>query len=195
MYEQSLSICEDLGFTLAVALLHNNLAATAIADGDWEQAVDYLVESERLFDVIGSDDFKAERHRHWAELSLGRGEMTEALARAQQATAVAEASQEKREIGLARCVLGQVYLAQKDLAGAERELQASLEVLQGVGSKVEAAGAQLALAQLRHRQNRLEEARQLATAAIETYESVGAEPLSARARAEIMEGNTAANTE
>ncbi len=184
MFERSLRIFQDLRNSYAVALLYNNLAATAIADGDWEQAVNQLVESEKLFDTIGSDDFKAELQRHWAELSLGRGFTNEALTWGQMAAATAEASQEKLEIGLARCVLGQVYLAQGDLAGAERELQASLEILQSVGSKVEAARAQIALAQLRRRQNRLEEADQLIAAAVETYESVGAEPLIAHARAD-----------
>jgi tetratricopeptide (TPR) repeat protein len=43
---QSLRIWRELGNSHAIALLGNNLAATAIAAGDWEQAVDHLVESE-----------------------------------------------------------------------------------------------------------------------------------------------------
>jgi class 3 adenylate cyclase/predicted ATPase len=193
MFEQSLHIYQDLRYTLAVALLHNNLAATAIAAGDWGQAVDHLAESEKLFDTIGSDDFKAELQRHRAELSLGRGEIAEALIWAQQATAVAEASQEKLEIGLTRRVLGQVYLAQDNLKEAERELLSSLEILQSVGSKVEEAGAQLALAQLRRRQNRLDEAWQLVSSAIGTYQLVGAAPLVVRAQAELAANTPTAN--
>ncbi len=185
MFEQSLRIYKDLGFTLAVALLRNNLAATAIAEGAWEAAAEHLDASEKLFVEIGSEDFKAELLRHRAELSLGRGRINEALTCAHQAVVAAEASQEKLEIGLARRVLGQVYLAQGDLVGAEREFQASLDGLESVGSRVEAANTRLALAQLRRRQGRSEEARRLVVAAIETYESAGAEPLIARAQTEM----------
>ena len=185
MFEQSLHIYQDLRYTLAVALLHNNLAATAIAAGDWEEAGDQLAKSERLFAAIDSADFQAELQRHRAELSLGRGLIDEAFTWAQQAIVVAEASQEKLETGLIHCVLGQVYLSQGDLVAAERELQSGLEILEGIGSKVEAAGARLALAQLRRRQNRLDDARRLILSAITTYQLVGAEPLITRAQAEI----------
>ncbi len=180
-FEHSLRICRDLRNEHAVALLHNNLAAIALAEGNWDEAARCLLESNRLFDAIGSEEFKAELHRHQAELDLGRGQIAEAFDYARQAVAVAEASQEKLEIGLSRCVLGQVYLAQDDLIGAERELQASLDILESVGSPVEAANTRLALAQLRRRQDRPEEARQLIGAAIQTYESVAAEPLKMRA--------------
>ncbi len=181
MQTQSLHIYRELRYTLAVALLQNNLATIAIAKGNWDQAAGYLDESERLFDEIGSDDFRAELIRHRAELNLGRGQVAEARALAQQAVAEAEGGDEKLEIGLSRRVLGQVYLAQNDLAGAGRELQASLNVLESVGSSLEAASTRLALAHLRWRQGQPEAARQLVAAAIETYQSVGAEALIARA--------------
>ena len=185
MFERSLHIYQDLHYTLAVALLHNNLAATAIAARDWEQAAAHLMDSERLFDASGSDDFKAELCRHRAELSLGRGEVAESLDWARQATTIAEASQEKLEIGLARCVLARVYLAQDDWNAAEQEFQTSLEILESIGSKVETANTRLALAQLRRHQNRLVEARQLILSSVETYQSVGAHSLAASAQAEF----------
>ena len=126
MFEQSLHIFQDLRYTQAVALLENNLAATAIAEGEWGAASSHLDESKRLFSEIGSEDFKAELHRHRAELTLGQGQIDNALESAQQALEVAEAGQEKLEIGLARRVLRQVYLALDDPAQAERELLASL---------------------------------------------------------------------
>ncbi|HET7089899.1 MAG TPA: adenylate/guanylate cyclase domain-containing protein, partial [Anaerolineae bacterium] len=149
MQTQSLRIWRDLRNSYAIALLHNNLAATAIAERKWEEAAERLAESEKLFAEIGSEDFKAELLRHRAELSLGQGRVVEALNRAQQAVAVAEAGDEKLEIGLSRRVLGQAFLAQDDLAGAERELQASLRVLESVGGSLEAANTRLALAHVR----------------------------------------------
>jgi tetratricopeptide (TPR) repeat protein len=179
---QSLQIWRDLRNSYAVALLHNNLAATAVAEGNWEEADAHLVESERLFAEIGSEDFKAELQRHRAELDLGRGLIREAMIWARRSTEEAEANQAKLEIGLARRVMGKVYLAQDDLAGAERELQASLSVLESVGSSLEAASTRLALAHVRWRQGQPEAARRLVAAAIETYELVGAEALIARAQ-------------
>ncbi|HKZ85152.1 MAG TPA: adenylate/guanylate cyclase domain-containing protein [Anaerolineae bacterium] len=187
MFERSLYICRDLHYEYAVALLHNNLAAIAIAEGKWRDADHHLAESERLFKDIGSEDFKAEILRHRAELSLWRGRTAEAISQVRQALAEADAGEEKLEIALSRRVLGQILLAQDDLTEAERELQLSLEELQGIGSVVEAANTRLALARLRERQNRTEEARQLIAAAIETYQSVGAEPLIAQARAVLRE--------
>ena len=109
--------------------------------------------------------------------------LEEALSQAYQAMALAEAGQEKLEIGLALRILGQARMAQDDLAAAERELHASLDILDSIGSRVEAANTRTALAQLRRRQNRLEEARQLIETAVETYTAAGAEPLAAQARA------------
>ena len=182
MFEQSRLIYQDLRYTLAVALLHNNLAAVAIAEGQWEQAAGHLLASESLFGEIGSEDFKSELIRHRAELSLGRGDVEQAALQARQAVGLAETGQEKLEIGLARRVLGQAHLAQDDLAAAERELRASLDILDSIGSRVESANTRVALAHLRRRQNRLEEARQLIETAVETYAAVGAEPLAAQAR-------------
>jgi tetratricopeptide (TPR) repeat protein len=180
MQTQSLRIWRDLRNLYAVALLHNNLAATAIMEDKWEEAAEHLVESEKLFDTIGSKDFEAELHRHRAELNLGRGQMAAALAWAQQA--VSDSGDEKLEVSLSRRVLGQVYLAQDNLADAERELQASLDILESIGSSLEAANTRLVLAQVRWRQGQSELARRLVAAAIETYESVGAEALIARAQ-------------
>jgi tetratricopeptide (TPR) repeat protein len=182
MYERSLRIYQDLRYTLAVALLNNNLAAVAIAEQRWDRAAERLVKSEQLFSEIGSDDFKAELIRHRAELSLGRGLIGDALTYAQQAIVAAEDSQEKLEIGLSRRVLGQAFLAQHDLAGAEHELQTSLDVLESIGSPVEAANTRVVLAQLRGLQGRGEDARQLLDAAIETYDAVGADALKAHAQ-------------
>ncbi|HET7091101.1 MAG TPA: hypothetical protein VFL17_20905, partial [Anaerolineae bacterium] len=66
--------------------------------------------------------------------------------------------------------------------GAERELQASLDLLESLGSRMRAATTRLTLAHVRWRQGQPEAARRLVAAAIETYESVGAEALIARAQ-------------
>jgi tetratricopeptide (TPR) repeat protein len=116
-------------------------------------------------------------------LSLGRGDIEGATIQAQQAVTLAEAGQEKLEIGLALRILGHAHMAQNDLAAAERELHASLGVLDSIGSRVEAANTRTALAQLRQRQHRPEEARQLIQTAVETYTAAGAAPLAAQAQA------------
>jgi predicted ATPase/class 3 adenylate cyclase len=181
MFERSLQLCRDLGNAYAVALLHNNLAAVAVAEGGWDEAEKLLAESEKSFRDMGSEDFKAELLRHRAELSLGRGLLDEALAQARQAVAAAEDGQEKLEIGLSRRVLGQACVARGDLAGAEQELQASLEVLESIGSRLEAASTRVALARLRRLQDRAGEARALLDAAVAAYEAAGAGSLKARA--------------
>lgn len=180
-FERSLQICRDLRNAYAVALLHNNLAAIAIAEGRWDEAAERLRESNHLFDEIGSQDFKAELLRHEADLDLGSGRSEIARSRAQQAVDVAEVSQERLEVGLSRRTLGLARLAQGDPSGAERELQASLDILEELGNSIEAAGTRLAMAQLRRRQGRAEEARQLIQAAVATYDAIGAEALKTRA--------------
>ena len=182
-FERSLRICRDLRNSYAVALLHNNLAAIAIVERNWDEADRRLRESNRLFDEIGSEDFKAELLRHQAELELGLGQNEAALHHAHQAVTAAEAVQERLEVGLSRCVHGQAHLALGDLAKAEGEMQASLEVLEELGNSVGAAGTRLVLAQLRRQQGRVEEANRLIEAAVATYESIGAEALKARALA------------
>jgi tetratricopeptide (TPR) repeat protein len=187
MYEQSLGIFRDLRYTLAVALIHNNLAAVAIAERQFDQAAQHLGESERLFAEIGSESYRVELTRHRAELELGQRHWQAALDHARQALALAEAGEEKLEIGLSRRVLGEAYAALDQFAESERELQAGLDMLESIGSTVEAATTRVALAHLRHLQHRRDDARCLIDAAVAAYDSIGAEALKQRALQEMEE--------
>ena len=89
----------------------------------------------------------------WAQAQWAIGRRAEALALAQEALDISQATGFPFAIGVAQRVLGQISLATTDLEQAGIHLQAALETLSNIEARFEQGRAHLALAALAHTQS------------------------------------------
>ncbi|HOT92015.1 MAG TPA: tetratricopeptide repeat protein [Anaerolineae bacterium] len=152
-YHQALQALERIGGSVYVlGVLHMNLGHVFIRRGEIDAAFAELRTAQQHFEQAQVRDFLPELHRHYAEAALQAGDLTTAMAEAQQALTLAQELEMRGEEGDALCVLGQICTARKDYEAAATYLQKSLAIRTESGDIYEGARTQLALAHLYHRQ-------------------------------------------
>ncbi len=174
VYERSMGIWERLGVTFGIAVLHNNLAVVHIRSQEWEDAQEHLRRSLELFREIGVEDWLPEVYRHLAEVAVGQGRLDDALAYAAAALDLARQHKMQLEEGIAARIVGLVYHRLGQDEWALRELQSSLEMLEGLDSPYEVARTHLALARLYADRREKDAAQTHRSQAIETFRHLGA---------------------
>jgi class 3 adenylate cyclase/predicted ATPase len=204
LYRQSLQTWQKLGSTYGEAFLHMNLAAVALKRRQWAHALELLAESQKRVAQVGARDLLPEVYRYVAEAHLGlatsedtrratsirhgvrpapkgRDQVDQAQKWAERSLAIAQEHEVKLEEGDTRRVLGQVYRAQGDWQAAERELEASLALLESLNSQYQVGQTLYQLAQLHadvsHPPGMRQEprARQELDRAIAIFEQLGAQ--------------------
>jgi tetratricopeptide (TPR) repeat protein len=110
----------------------------------------------------------------YGELCLARQQYDRALAYADECIERAEATGRKKNIVKGRRLRGQVLLAMGDLAAAEGELLAALEIAKEIGNPPQLWKTYAALGDLREKQDRAEDARAAYRDALSVIENVAA---------------------
>ena len=174
-YRQSLQTWQKLGSAYGEAFLHMNLAAVALKRGQWTGALELLARSQELVDQTGARDLLPEVYRYVAEAYLGLHHVEQAAGWAVQSLQLAQEHETKLEEGTTRRVLGQIYHVQGDLQAAERELRASLALLEALNSQYQAAQTLYQLARLHAAAGQEDLARQERDRAIAAFERLSAE--------------------
>jgi class 3 adenylate cyclase/predicted ATPase len=180
-YRQSLDMWQDLGSNYAIALLYNNRGTVALRRGDAQEALAMLQQSLALFEQIGSGDWLAEVYRHMAEAHLisiqtrpSPQALQKALDCAQRSLALAQEQELRMEEGIARRVLGQALAARSARPEAERLLQESVAILEGLDNPYELGQTLFQTALLCQEQGDGDRAEQALCRAIALFETLGA---------------------
>jgi tetratricopeptide (TPR) repeat protein len=164
------------------ALILSNMAQVHLYRRDWAEAQACLNRSQALFAEAGSREFLAELERRWGEFYLKTGQLDQALAHLGHSLELAVEQGNPLEEGLSQRVLGQVYLAQGDIAAATAALQQSRQILAEL-NRYEAAKTGLALAHLALTSGSPAEARAPLAQARNTFAALGAQADLAEAEA------------
>jgi tetratricopeptide (TPR) repeat protein len=152
-----------------------NLAAVALKRGQWKDALELLARSQELVEQTGAQDLLPEVYRYIAEANLGLNQIEQAASWAAQSLHIAREHETKLEEGATRRVLGQIHHAYGDLQTAERELRASLALLETLNSQYQVAQTLYQLACLHADAGREDLARQEKDRAIAVFERLGAQ--------------------
>jgi len=175
LYRQSLQTWQKLGSAYGEAFLHMNLAAVALKRSQWKGALELLARGQELVDQIGARDLLPEVYRYVAEAYLGLGQIEQAADWAAQSIHIAREHETKLEEGATRRVLGQIHHAHGDLRAAERELGASLALLEALNSQYQVAQTLYQLARLHVDTGQEDLARQEKDRAIAAFQRLGAQ--------------------
>ncbi len=187
-YRQALQALERIGGSVYVlGVLHMNLGHVFIRRGEIDQAFAELRIAQEHFEQAQVRDFLPELHRHYAEAALQAGDLTTAVAEAQQALTLAQELEMRGEEGDALCVLGQIGTVQQHYEAAAAYLQQSLAIRAESGDIYEGARTQLALAHLFHAQQDDGQARKYLEHCIPIFEQLGATPDLTDARALLQQ--------
>jgi tetratricopeptide (TPR) repeat protein len=170
-----LQIWQQSGATYAEAFLYMNLASVALKRQQWAQATDYLSQSQELCARTRTEDFLAEVYRHLSQAHLGLGQIALAEEWAIKSLELAQAQEMKLEEGASHRVLGQIRRAQSNWDDAERELQASITILDSLDSQYEMGKTLFELAQLHRDLGRDDQFHQTLDQAIAIFERMGAQ--------------------
>jgi class 3 adenylate cyclase/tetratricopeptide (TPR) repeat protein len=174
-YQEALHALEQIGGSRWVlGVLHMNLGATFVRQGEVETARQHLRTSQEYFQEAGARDFLPELHRHFAEAALTAGELPEAEVQGGQALELARELEARGEEGCALRVAGEVATAQGRLDQAEDPLRQSVAILGEVGDEYENACSQLALARLYIAQGNIEDGLAVVAQCMPTFDRLGA---------------------
>lgn len=138
-YHQALVAWTQLGHRNGIALAINNLAQVSIRQHNWNQAISDLTHARDLATQLGAQSLLPELYRHLAEAHLGLGQIPQAREFADQAVLLASNLRNRMEEGAAHRVLGCILVQFGELATAEENLNASLNVLEPLGNRYEIA--------------------------------------------------------
>ena len=128
------------------------------AQGDYEQAVNYLRQSLALNQAqVGSQSLVAEIYTHLGEVFLRQGATARATDALQRSLAIADAGRYTVQGADARYGLGRAYLASGQLRAAQATLEACLALRDGAGDRPGRADALIELAEVDRRRGRLTE--------------------------------------
>lgn len=116
-----------------------NLALVHLAWNQWEQAETLASESIKIETEYKINQSVSEAYRILALIEMGRGQIDEAYHYAQKAVDFACKQKDELEEGAAERVLGQALRLAKDFEVAASHLQRSLNLLEEVGNRFEAA--------------------------------------------------------
>ena len=148
-YQEGLRLAENLGGSAwLVGVFHMNLGATFVLQPDTARAYEHLHQSRRYYDQVQSKDFLAETLRYLAEAALLDGDYEQATAWAKEGIQVANELSMTGEAACCWCVLGQIALAQKDLATAESHLRQTVTLLTPLSDEYQLARSRYWLARL-----------------------------------------------
>jgi tetratricopeptide (TPR) repeat protein/transcriptional regulator with XRE-family HTH domain len=158
-----------------------NLADDLLALGRAEEAEQHLLEVDRVVryprpqDRISLERFSQHHYHSYGELWLARGVYDKALACAADCLAIAEPGGHRKNIVKGRRLRAQVFLAQGQLADAERELDAALVVARPLGNPPQLWKTLAVFGDLRTTQERVTEAHQAYQEALTVIRDVAAD--------------------
>ncbi len=175
LYQQSLQTWQELGSTYGEAFLYMNLASVKIKRQEWDQAIEYLTRCRELCAQIAAEDFLAEADHHMAEAYLGLGQIDQAEEWAYKSLERARTQEMKLEEGMIRKVMGRIHRARSEWDAAERELEASLDILDSLDSQYRVGQTLFQLAQLYRDWGREDQFRETLGRAITIFEHLGAQ--------------------
>jgi tetratricopeptide (TPR) repeat protein len=167
-WEQAIA-CNRRALDLAVAVgepeivvnARTNLADCAFATGRRDQAkrdLEEMYASLPRFHEWAKWRYTQHLTHSLGEVLLDEGETERALALADECLALAEPTESRKNVVKARRLRGQVFLAQRRLDAAERELLLALEVAYEIGNPPQLWKTLVALGALRQAQGRADEA-------------------------------------
>lgn len=169
-YREGLRLTEKIGgSTWMAGVFHMNLGAAFVLQQDSAQASHHLHQSRRYYDQVQSKDFLAETLRYLAEASLLDEDWTQAAAWAQEGLALADELDMAVDAACCRCVLGQIALAQGDMALAESQLRQSVTLLAASSDEYQLARSRYWLGRLLLTTGAVTEAKKLLAQAGRTF--------------------------
>ncbi|MCB8949316.1 MAG: tetratricopeptide repeat protein [Ardenticatenaceae bacterium] len=169
-YRQGLQLTEKIGGSAwMVGVFHMNLGATFVLQQDTAEARHHLQQSRSYYEKVQSKDFLAETLRYLAEAALLDGDTAQATAWAQEGLALADELEMVVDAACCHCVLGQIALAQGDVAAAEPHLRQSVDQLISSSDEYQLAHSRYWLGRLLATKGALAEARKILAQAQQTF--------------------------
>jgi|GEM_PF-948215 len=172
MFQRSLEIRQEIGNRHGVAMSLTNLGLVCLECGEHDQAREILQESLELQQELGLGDFESITCSYLAQACSREGCFEEASEMADEAVALAVASGQRSNEGLARRVWGEVRTRMAAAADDEKktdlihsaglELERSQEIFQELGMEQEIGRTLLDKARLHRLAGRPQEARDTA---------------------------------
>jgi pentatricopeptide repeat protein len=185
MFQRSLEIRQEIGNRHGVAMSLTNLGLVCLECGEHDQAREILKESLELQQELGLGDFESITCSYLAQACCREGCFEEASEMADQAIALAVASGQRGNEGLARRVWGEVRTRMAAAADGEKkaelvhsaglELERSREIFQELGMEQEIGRTLLDLARLHRLAERQGEARESAIQARDLFQKLDAQ--------------------
>ena len=185
------------GFPLPDVQPHGrvNLGDNLRALGRWDEAE----EQYRLAEAVVRSPVPTERWMAWrvaqhlfhsyGELCLARGDLTGALAYADECLELALYNSSQKNVIKGRRLRGEVFMAEGRLAEAEGELSAALEIAIDVGNPPQLWKTHAAVGELRRAQGRPADARRAYGEALSVIERVASSLSDARLRETFLRSN------
>ena len=165
-YQEGLQLAEKLGGSgWIVGGIQMNLGATYVRQQNVAQAYHHLHQSRSYYEQVQSKDFLAETLRYLAEAALVDGDLVQATTWAEEGIALANELELAVDAACCHCVLGQIAMAQDDLALAETHLRQSVTMLEPLSDEYQLARSRYWLACLLLGIGVKQEARELLTQA------------------------------
>jgi predicted ATPase/class 3 adenylate cyclase len=148
-YREALQAQEQTaGSPYLLGVLHNNMGAAFIRQGNVDAARERLQAAEGFFDQAQSRDFLPELRRHFAEVALLADDLPQAEVEATRALELAREMAMRGEAGISLRVLGEIAAAQGQSDRAEEHIGESLAILEEMGDAYQSARSRLSLARI-----------------------------------------------
>jgi tetratricopeptide (TPR) repeat protein len=148
-YQAALDSFEQIGGSpYVLGVLHMNLGASFIRQGEAGPAREHLGASQRYFEQAGGRDFLPEMNRHLARAALIAGQSEAAAAHIDEALRLAREMGMRAEEGNGLRVQGEIYRQQQRLPDAQLALQQSVAVLSELEQPFELARSRFSLARV-----------------------------------------------
>lgn len=138
-HTQAIEIAQRLGILWLAAVARVNMAWVHVAWDELDKAEELANENVRLESVSDIAESLPESYRVLAQVAAGRGILDQASVYAQQALDLAHSQSNRLEEANARRVLGKILRLQNQPESAQQHLLASLEQLDALPNRFEAA--------------------------------------------------------
>ncbi len=128
--QDALALSTQIGKRFDQAAANVILGSIYYELGNYSRATPYYREAHRLFREMGNGSGESIALRDLAVLALHRGAIEEGFAYAREAARVAREVGSTYREGMTQCVIGDLYLARRDLEHAEQAYTSAVEFLQ-----------------------------------------------------------------
>ena len=151
------------------------MGAVLTRRGKPEDALEYLENSELIFNELGAQSFMPSVHRRQAAAYLALGELAKAEGMSQEALNLAKELSMRQEEGAALRILGVVYREKGDANQSIDYLERSILMFHEAGIQYEEARSRYELAIVRYQEMQYAQIQPDLDGAIESFNSIGAE--------------------